>query len=58
MDRNLYDTITEINNISPEVQDFKARDETIQPVESITIAELRLQYWYKRGPKPLRNYLV
>lgn len=58
VDRNLYDTNTEINNISPEVQDFKARDENLfNLVESITIAELRLQYWYKRGPKPLRNLL-
>ena len=57
-DRNLYHTNTEINCISPEVQDFRERDENLfNLVESITIAELRLKYWYKRGPKPLRNLL-
>lgn len=58
VDRDLYDTNTKFNNISPEVQDFKARDENLfNLVESRTINELKLQYWHKRGSKPLRNLL-
>lgn len=57
-DRSLYNTNTEINSISPEVQDFKERDDNLfKLVEGRTIKELRLEHWYKRGKKPIRNLL-
>ena len=57
-DRKLYDENTKLNCISSKVQDFKERDDNLfNLVETRTINELRLKYWHKRGPKPLRNLL-
>ena len=57
-DRELYETNTQINIVSPEINDFSALRENSKSLTSKKqIQELQLKNWHRRGPRPFRNLL-